>query len=249
VKDAVLRTPITLNALGQPIGVALSGWTPPRRPARISLVGQQCRLEPVTSDRHAAQLFAAFDEVPNDSLWTYLPYGPFANLAEYSTWVDRAASGDDPLFFAVVDCQSDQALGIASYLRVDPANGSVEVGHIAYSPRLRQTRAATEAMFLLMRNAFALGYRRYEWKCDSLNARSRAAALRLGFSFEGIFRQATIYKGRNRDTAWYAAIDAEWPALRQAFETWLADDNFDHRGMQRTRLSDLTASALRHAAT
>jgi len=153
--------------------------------------------------------------------------------------------GDDPLFFAILDKADGRAAGVASYLRITPAAGSIEVGHIHYSPRLQRSPAATEAMYLLMEQAFVLGYRRYEWKCDALNAASRAAAQRLGLSFEGIFRQATVYKGRNRDTAWYAAIDPEWPALREAFLAWLAPGNFDGTGGQRTRLADLTRPILK----
>ena len=153
--------------------------------------------------------------------------------------------GDDPLFFAILDQADGKATGVASYLRITPAAGSLEVGHIHYSPRLQRSPAATEAMFLMMRWAFDSGYRRYEWKCDALNAASRAAAHRLGLSFEGVFRQATVTKGRNRDTAWYAAIDAEWPALRAAFQAWLAPGNFDGAGRQRARLTDLTRPILK----
>ncbi|HEX4610372.1 MAG TPA: GNAT family protein, partial [Urbifossiella sp.] len=148
--------------------------------------------------------------------------------------------GDDPLFFTVIDAADGRPAGIASYLRIAPTAGSIEVGHLQFSPRLRRTPAATEAMYLMMARAFDLGYRRYEWKCDSLNAASRAAAVRLGLSFEGVFRQATVYKGRTRDTAWYAAIDAEWPALREAFRAWLDPANFDAAGRQRVRLSEVT---------
>ena len=144
--------------------------------------------------------------------------------------------GSDPLFYAVVDAATGGATGVASYLRIDPANGSIEVGHINYSPLLQRTPAATEAMYLMMWHVFELGYRRYEWKCNALNAASCAAAERLGFSFEGIFRQAAVVKGRNRDTAWYSLIDEEWPALREAFQRWLAPSNFDGQGRQRTRL-------------
>src|SRR3954452_21556915 len=153
--------------------------------------------------------------------------------------------GEDPLFFAIVDRALGQPAGVASHLMIAPAGGSIEVGHIHYSPRLQRTPAATEAMYLLMERAFELGYRRYEWKCDALNAASRAAAQRLGFSFEGIFRQATVYKDRNRDTAWYAAIDAEWPALREAFLTWLDPGNFADEGRQRTRLTERTQTLLK----
>src|SRR5262249_33934826 len=166
------------------------------------------------------------------------------DFRSYHDWLQTNCLGDDPLFFAFVDRTDGRPAGLVSYLRITPAAGSIEVGHIHYAPRLQRSPAATEAMFLMMKQAFETGYRRYEWKCDALNAPSRAAAQRLGLSFEGIFRQATVYKGRNRDTAWYAAIDSEWPALREAFLTWLAPDNFDEEGQQRSRLSDLTRPIL-----
>src|SRR5205085_8814517 len=169
-----------------------------------------------------------------------LAYRPFRTLESYREWLSKTCLGDDPLFFPIVAQASGRPIGVASYLPITPLSGSIEVGHLAYSPMLQQTPAATEAMFLMMKQAFEMGYRRYEWKCNALNAKSRAAAQRLGLSFEGVFRQATVVKGRNRDTAWYAAIDSEWPALRQAFETWLDPDNFDADGRQRTRLTDLT---------
>jgi RimJ/RimL family protein N-acetyltransferase len=159
--------------------------------------------------------------------------------------MDRTCLGDDPMFFAVVNKTNGRPAGVASYLRITPAAASIEVGHIRYSPGLMRSPASTEAMYLMMERAFGLGYRRYEWKCDALNAASRAAAERLGLSFEGVFRQAAVYKGRNRDTAWYAAVDHEWPALRQAFQVWLAPANFDAAGRQRTRLSDLTRPVLK----
>jgi RimJ/RimL family protein N-acetyltransferase len=179
-----------------------------------------------------------------DALWTYLPTGPFSGWREFRAWLDGAAAGDDPLFFAVIAKAEGRASGWQSFLRVAPEAGSVEVGHICYAPALQGTRAATEAQYLMMARAFALGYRRYEWKCDALNQPSRRLAQRLGFSFEGVFRQALVVKGRNRDTAWYSVIDAEWPALKAAFETWLDPENFDPDGRQRTRLSDLTAPLL-----
>jgi RimJ/RimL family protein N-acetyltransferase len=166
-------------------------------------------------------------------MWTYMGYGPFAQAQDYTAWAEAAARGEDPLFHAIVDRRSDRAVGVTAYLRIEPAVGVLEVGHIAYAPALQRTAAATEAMYLLLRRAFdELGYRRYEWKCDALNAPSRAAALRLGFRFEGIFRQATVYKGRNRDTAWYSIIDREWPARRAAFEAWLDPLNFTADGRQ-----------------
>jgi uncharacterized protein (TIGR00725 family) len=228
------------NQLGQPIGSALPQWQPPPRPVRQPLEGRYCRLEPLELDRHAAELFEADAADKDGRTWTYLAYGPFPDLPSYRAHLESRCLGDDPFFFAIRDLSDNKAVGGASYLRIMPEAGSIEVGHIHYSPRLQQQPAATEAMFLMMQWAFANGYRRYEWKCDALNAASRAAAQRLGLSFEGIFRQATVYKGRNRDTAWYAAIDAEWPALKKAFETWLAPGNFDGKGQQRQRLSELT---------
>jgi len=233
-----------VNHLGQPIGDPVPAWTPPPRPARDAMSGAYCRLEPLDAARHAADLFEANRRDADGRMWTYLAYGPFDALDVYRSWVERMAASDDPLFFAVVDTASGRAAGVASYLRIDPPNGAIEVGHIAYSPALQRTRASTEAMYLMMRRAFTLGYRRYEWKCDALNASSRAAAERLGFSFEGIFRQATVYKGRNRDTAWYAAIDRDWPRLERVFTRWLEPENFDGDGRQRARLEDLRAEAL-----
>lgn len=228
------------NALGQPIGPALPGWTPRPRPARAVMPGQWCRLEPLDAARHAAELHAAYSEDPEGRGWTYLLDGPFPSLPAYRAWAEAAARSDDPLFFAVVDEAAGRALGVASYLRIDPANGVIEVGHIHLAPALRRTPAATEAMTLMMAHAFdALGYRRYEWKCDALNAPSRAAAERLGFRHEGVFRQAVIYKGRSRDTAWYSVIDGEWPALREAYRRWLDPANFDAKGRQRRGLREV----------
>ena len=170
--------------------------------------------------------------------------GPSSNSEEFRRWIENDCLAEDPLFFAVIPRSTGKAAGIASYLRIKPESGSIEVGHIHFSPSLQRTPAATEAMFLMMRQAFELGYRRYEWKCDALNGPSCSAAERLGLSFEGIFRQATVYKGRNRDTAWFAAIDAEWPLLRDAFERWLRPENFDSDGRQLQSLSALTAPIL-----
>jgi RimJ/RimL family protein N-acetyltransferase len=232
-----------MNALGQPIGARVPGWTPPIAPPREPLAGRFCRIEPLDAGRHAAQLFDANAHDREGRNWTYLPYGPFDTQEGYAAWVTSVAGRDDPQFWAIVDLESDAAAGVASYLRIDPASGSIEVGHINYSPLLQRRPAATEAMYLMMQRAFALGYRRYEWKCDSLNMPSRAAAQRLGLSYEGIFRQARVTKGRNRDTAWYAAIDAEWPALDNAFRVWLDPANFD-QGAQRISLRELTAPIL-----
>jgi len=226
------------NELGQPIGDPLPGWTPRPRPPRTPLAGRLCRLEPLDADRHAAALHAAYAEDREGRNWTYLPYGPFASATEYAAWVESVHAKEDPLFFAIVDRVEERPLGVASYLRIDPTMGAIEVGHLSYSPALQRRTAATEAMFLMMRRAFdELGYRRYEWKCDSLNAPSRRAAERLGFRYEGTFRQAVVMKGRSRDNAWYSIVDGEWPRLKQGFERWLDPRNFDTRGEQRSRLA------------
>jgi RimJ/RimL family protein N-acetyltransferase len=206
--------------------------------------GRLCRLEPLEPARHAADLYSALAQDATGALWTYLPYGPFASHQAYREWLDAGAGGEDPLFYAILDAGSGKAVGLAAYLRITPSAGSIEVGHLQFSPALQRTALATEAMYLMMKHAFELGYRRYEWKCDSLNAKSRAAAERLGFTFEGIWRQAVVVKGRNRDTAWYSTLDGEWPALRLAFERWLDPGNFDGAGRQREPLSALTAPAV-----
>ena len=234
-----------INSLNQPVGLPLNNWKPPGLPPREVIGGRFCRLEPISPTAHAADLFAANSLDVQGRNWTYLSYGPFPDLESYRGWVETECLGDDPLFFAIVEQGTNKAVGVASYLRITPACGSIEVGHINYSPLLSRTPAATEAMYLMMNRAFELGYRRYEWKCDALNAPSRRAAQRLGFSFEGVFRQATVYKGRNRDTAWYAVIDEEWPVLREIFQRWLSPDNFDANGRQRQHLSDLTGPLLK----
>lgn len=234
-----------VNNLGQAIGFPVPHWAPPPVPPRAALEGRFCRLEPLDPARHASGLFEADAADADGRSWTYLAYGPFRDLPGYRAWMDATCLSDDPLFFAVIDKADGKPVGVASYLNIAPAAGSIEVGHLHYSPRLQRRPAATEAMFLMMKQAFESGYRRYEWKCNALNAASRAAAQRLGLSFEGVFRQAAVHKGRNRDTAWYAAIDAEWPALREAFQAWLDAKNFDEKGRQRTRLSDLTGPILK----
>ncbi len=230
--------PPTTNHLGQPIGFAVPDWVPAKLPPRTVMTGRWCRVEPLDVARHGAELFAAYAEDREGRIWTYMGYGPFENLAEFQDWMTATCLGDDPLFHAIVEGASGRALGMASYLRAVPETGVIEVGHINHAPALQRSAAATEAMVLMMARVFdELGNRRYEWKCDALNVASRAAAERLGFSFEGVFRQATLYKGRNRDTAWYAITDRDWPALKAAYETWLDPANFDAEGRQKARLS------------
>jgi RimJ/RimL family protein N-acetyltransferase len=228
------------NEYQQPIGAALPEWSARERPARVSLEGVHCRVEPIDVERHAADLFEAYSHASDARDWTYLSTGPFADLASYRTFLTGAAASPDPLHYAVIDRASGKAVGTLALMRIDPANGVVEVGFVTFSPLLKRTSLSTEAQYLLMRYAFdELGYRRYEWKCDSLNAPSRQTALRLGFQFEGIFRQAVTYKGRNRDTAWFAIIDKDWPQVKRAFETWLDASNFDAEGNQRVSLASL----------
>lgn len=235
----------TLNSLGQAIGFAVPNWTPPPVPPRSVMQGRFCRLEPLNVEMHTRALHEANTLDREGRNWTYLPYGPFEGFEAYHAWLKKMSAGNDPLFYVIVDQPSNQVVGLAAYLRIDPANGSIEVGHLNFSPLLQQKTAATEAMFLMMQTAFTLGYRRYEWKCNALNEPSRRAALRLGLSYEGIFRQAGVPKGHNRDTAWFAAIDQEWPQLKDAFTRWLAADNFDARGRQKLSLSALTAPILK----
>ncbi len=216
---------------------ALEGWRPPHRPDRAAKIGRYVKLEPLHPG-HAPELFAACRGA--DAMWDYMPYGPFSTESEHASWIRQNAPGDDPLFFALRDLVADRVAGVASYLRIQPEAGSIELGHIALSPSLQKSRAATEAWFVMMDWAFSAGYRRFEWKCNAANLASRRAAERLGLSYEGIFRQAAVIKGRNRDTAWFAAIDGEWPSLRDAYNRWLDPGNFDSYGRQRISLSSLT---------
>jgi RimJ/RimL family protein N-acetyltransferase len=210
-----------------------------RAPAREALEGRRVRLEPLDADRHASDLFEAAAH-GDPALWDYLGYGPFPDRAAMHAHLAAQAASADPVFFAVVDTGTGRALGVVSYLRMEPEHGVIEIGHIWFGAALQRTPAATETIYLLARHAFdALGNRRLEWKCDAANARSRRAAERFGFTFEGVFRQHMIIKGRNRDTAWYALLDGEWPAARAAFEAWLDPGNFDAGGVQRRALADL----------
>jgi RimJ/RimL family protein N-acetyltransferase len=219
-------------------GAPLPDWKPPPRPSGQTLTGTWVQLERMDPDDHAADLFRAYSG--HDGLWDYLPYGPFLSASAYHRWAKEMATGNDPLFYVLRNLATGHCGGVAAYLRITPEAGSIEVGHINLAPEIAGSRASTEAMYLMMDWAFSAGYRRYEWKCDALNIPSRRAAQRLGFSYEGIFRQATVYRQRNRDTAWFSIIDKEWPALREAYAAWLAPGNFDANGRQRERLADLT---------
>jgi len=232
-----------------PVGTAVPDWTPRPHPPRTAIEGHWARIEPLDPALHADSLFDANSLDTAGRMWTYLFTGPYTDRAEYRHWVEDRSSSRDPLFYAIVDRRSKRAVGVGSYLRIEPAHGVIEVGHLAFSPLLQRTAAATDAMYLMMRQAFALGFRRYEWKCDSMNAASRRAALRLGFAFEGIFRQAIVYKGRNRDTAWYSIIDREWPALDAEFQRWLDPSNFDASGRQKSPLAAGAIAALQRPLT
>lgn len=226
-----------LNELGQPIGRAVDDWSAAKRPTREPILGRRCRLEPLEATRHAAALHAAYCVNRDGGNWTYLPYGPFASEASYSEWVRIQENAEDTLFFAIIDPLCETPVGVAAYLRIFPASGSIEVGHLSYAPALQRTSASTEAMYLMMKRAFEdWGYRRYEWKCDSLNAPSRAAAARLGFRYEGLFRNNLVMKGRNRDTAWFSITEDEWPGIRAGLEAWLDPANFAEDGSQRRAL-------------
>lgn len=218
----------------------LHDWTPPQLPPRTVIQGRYVTLEPVAL-AHRDDLFQAYAEDRAAAMWRYLPTGPFADTAAYGVWLDTARLSFDPLHYAIR--MNDGRLGgTLSLMRIDPRAGSIETGWLTFAPRLQRTREATEAVYRLMEWAFEAGYRRFEWKCDAANIPSRRAAQRFGLSYEGVFRQAGIVKGRNRDTAWFAAIDREWPALKAAFETWLDPANFDANGQQRLSLGALTAA-------
>lgn len=219
-------------------GEEVTGWVPPARPVGAALEGRYARLEHLDADLHAADLYRAMSA--DDAIWDYMAYGPFSSASRYHRWVKETEGNTDPVFYAVQNRETGRFGGVASFLRIFPEQGSIETGHICLAPELQGGRVSTELMYLMMKWAFDAGYRRYEWKCDALNMPSRRAAQRLGFSFEGVFRQATVVKGRNRDTAWFACIDKEWPALKECFEAWLLPANFDAKGQQHERLSDLT---------
>ncbi len=224
------------------IKAKIANWSAPVRPNFDEIEGRYVKIARLSAAAHGTLIHRA--NLVDDRIWDHLPYGPFGTEDAYQNWVRDVEAGDDPLFYAIFDREKDQWAGVASYLRITPNAGSIEVGHINFSKPLQKTRAATETMYLMMKWAFEAGYRRYEWKCDAANIPSRRAAERLGLSFEGVFRQALVVKGRNRDTAWFAAIDSEWPVLSAAFETWLDAGNFDADGRQIRSLSDLTALVL-----
>ena len=220
--------------MDHPSKFVVPGWQPLDWSPPSGFTGQAVRVDRLRP-RHAADLHAA--NIVDDGMWAFLPYGPFDSVDDYATWVDWASSSDDPYFYAFAD--GEGFAGVGSLMRVDLMHGVIEVGHIALSRRLQRTRAATEALCLVIAHAFDAGFRRFEWKCDAANAPSMHAAERLGFRYEGTFRQHLVVKGRNRDTAWFSITDAEWPAVKAAHDTWLSGDNFDADGNQVHSLRDL----------
>ncbi len=227
------------NSLGQPIGPFVEAH-PAKRPERVTLRGRAVTLAPLDADSHADALFHGANGGDKDRVWTYLSDGPYADAAVFKASIAAKAQSADPLFFAILDNASRSAVGYQTLMRVDATNRVIEVGNILYTPAMQRTIGATEAQYLFARYVFdELGYRRYEWKCNDLNAPSKRAALRFGFAFEGVFRQHMIIKGRNRDTAWFSMLDSEWPQRRAAFEHWLAPENFDAAGRQKISLTSL----------
>ena len=222
----------------------LSAYKAPAHPKGLILKGKLVTLVPLDTKEHSASLFEANSQTGGLENWTYLPYGPFDDVQDYQNWLISMESLSDPCFFTIIRHTDSKAVGIASFLRIKPNDGSIEVGHIHFSPLLQRTTEATEAMFLMMQWAFEAGYRRYEWKCNAKNISSRKAAQRLGLSYEGIFRQATIAKNQNRDTAWFAAIDSEWPALRDTFTTYLKQQSADNKATPVLSLTKMTKPLL-----
>ncbi len=239
-KDSLPHSMEEKNQFGQTLGDAVANWSPRPRPSVTSMQGQYCVLKPLDIVTHGLSLFTVLQGDNSGESWTYLPYGPYATFKDFSADLHRMNQNHDTLFYVIIDIKKKDIVGLCAYLRINPEHGVVEVGHLHYSKRLQKTPAATEAMFLMMSHVFDdLGYRRYEWKCNALNLASSRAAERLGFKFEGIFRQANVFKGRNRDTAWFSILDHEWPLLKRKFQKWLAPDNFDELGQQRARLETM----------
>ncbi len=227
------------NQFGQIIGDLVKDWQPRKMPILREIKGNFCTLLPLNINQHAEPLFNAFRD--HDELYTYLPFGPFETYDSFRLWLQSASLRK--LYFTIRELKSNTFQGIASFHDIDTDHGVIEVGSIIYSKSLQKTAAGTEAMYLMMKEAFeALGYRRYQWRCNALNSGSRKAAERLGFTFEGIFRQHYVVKGRNRNTAWYSIIDSEWPDLKYKFEHWLSPQNFDEYGTQIMSLNKLRAT-------
>jgi RimJ/RimL family protein N-acetyltransferase len=228
------------NQFNQSLGFLVEHWATRERPTKVIMHGRYCTLEKLDLNQHAAVLFQALSTNNQGESWTYLPYGPFNTLDEFIRWARETIADKETILYAIVDPKTKGPIDICAYLRINPEHGVVEVGHLHYSALLKQTPAATETMFLMMHYALEeLKYRRYEWKCNALNEPSKQSALRLGFQFEGTFRQSNVFKNRNRDTAWFSIVDSEWPAIKARFERWLDTNNFDQHGHQKTCLQEI----------
>lgn len=234
-----------INEFGQPVGFLVNNFQRAKFPEKKRITGKFSILEPLSSEKHTEDLFEANSIDKNGECWTYLNYGPFQTISEYKKWIMGIENLLDPTFYAIIDENTSKAVGVIAFLRIDLENSSIEVGHLNFSNLLKKTKAATESFYLLMNYAFELGFRRYEWKCNSLNFPSKIAAERFGFSYEGTFRQHTINKNRNRDTSWFSMIDSEWKTIKSAFEIYLSDSNFDQNGTQKISLSSLTEPLLK----
>lgn len=224
------------NEFGQPLGLPVGNWIPRKKPEAIEHLGTYCRLEPLDLTRHTDPLFQALQGEEPNKIFTYLPYGPFTTVDSFCDWL--AEDSLHEIYFVIVDLKTDTPQGMANFREIDETHGTIEVGSVLFSKNLQKTPAATEAMYLMMREVFdQLKYRRYQWRCNVLNTASRKAAERLGFTFEGIFRQHYVVKGHNRDTAWYSILDTEWPMLKERFKKWLLPENFDLNGQQKKKLN------------
>ena len=232
------------NNLVQPTGETIPNWTSRQFPPHTKMEGQYCSIDILDIEEHAENLFNAFTKDINNNDWTYLPYGPFETQKEFEEWLQKECTGNDPLFHTIIDRNNNKPVGMASYLRINTNSGVIEVGHIHYSTLIQKKPIGTEVMYLMMKRIFdELKYRRYEWKCNALNIRSCNAARRLGFKFEGTFKQHMISKSRNRDSAWFAIIDKDWPRVKANFEKWLDKNNFNEDGSQKISLSSLMQSS------
>ncbi len=230
---------VEVNEYGQPIGKPIDNWKGCKYPDADLLSGSYCQLRRLNIADHGASLYESLSIPDSERLWTYLSYGPFEEFDSYKAWLTSCTKSTDPLFYAILDKKGNNVLGIMSYLRITEKVGVLEIGHILFSQKLQRTSMATEAIYLMLKYAFdELGYRRVEWKCDSLNALSTKAAKRLGFKYEGEFAKATIYKNRNRDTKWFAIVDSEWAVLKLAYQAWLHPSNFDELGAQKRSLQE-----------
>ena len=240
IRGTTARPPVNFEVMAETKSNHLD-WTPVALPCPVTLRGRSVTLEPLDAARHAASLWR--DVHGHDELWRWMPDGPYVSEPDLRQALHAKQTAQNTVFLAIVPAETGLAAGYASYMRMEPAHGVIEVGNILLGPSLQRTTAATEAMFLMAGHIFdGLGYRRYEWKCNAENEPSRRAALRVGFKFEVIFRQHMVVKGRNRDTAWFAMLDHEWPARQRAFTAWLEPGNFDNAGKQRKTLQEITAA-------